>query len=221
MRIVIVDDSVIVREGLRQMLALGGHDVVAALATPDTLPATVSASEPDAVVLDIRMPPTHTDEGLRAATQLRDSFPELGILVLSQYVVPEYAMRLLESGAPFTGYLLKDRILEPQELSVALSRVMAGGTVVDPELVTSLLKTRHQKQPLTALTPRELEVLELMARGLTDKGIAQTLFLTPNTVSTHVGRIFTKLDLPGGATENRRVLAVLGYLNGTGNAKGS
>jgi DNA-binding NarL/FixJ family response regulator len=216
MRIVIVDDSVIVREGLRQVLALSGHEVVAALAAPDALVTTVSASEPDAAVLDIRMPPTHTDEGLRAATQLREDFPHLGILVLSQYVVPEYAMRLLESGAPFTGYLLKDRILEPQELSVALSRLTAGGTVVDPELVTSLLRTRHQKQPLAALTARELEVLELMARGLTDKGIAETLFLTTNTVSTHVGRIFTKLGLPEGATDNRRVLAVLGYLHGTG-----
>jgi len=220
MRIVIVDDSVIVREGLRQVLALEGHEVAAALNAPDALLPTVADNDPDAVVLDIRMPPTHTDEGLQAATELRANFSHLGILVLSQYVVPEYAMRLLQTGAPFTGYLLKDRILEPQELSVALGRIAAGGTVVDPELVTSLLKARHQHPRLSALTPRELEVLEQMARGLTDRGIAETLFLTPNTVSTHVGRIFTKLGLPEGATENRRVLAVLGYLQGTGHVEG-
>ena len=215
MRVIVVDDSVLVREGLQRMLALEGHQVVAALSGPDPASAAVTATCAEAVVLDIRMPPTHTDEGLRAAATLRAQFPTLAIVVLSQYVVPEYALRLLETGAPYTGYLLKDRILQPRELATALDRVATGGTVIDSELVSTMLDNKRRAQPLAALTEREREVLALMAQGLTDKGIADRLNVSTNTVGTHIGRIFAKLGLPDKPSDNRRVLAVLGYLRDT------
>ncbi len=158
------------------------------------------------------MPPTHTDEGLRAAAQLRTGHPRLAILVLSQYVVPEYATRLLEDGERYTGYLLKDRILERHELSHALGRIAAGGTVVDSELVKVMFDARRRDEPLMRLSDRERDVLHLMAQGLSDKGIAERLFISTNTVGTHVQRIFRKLGLPDGADGNKRVLAVLSYL---------
>jgi DNA-binding NarL/FixJ family response regulator len=215
MRVIIADDSVIVREGLQRLLSLEGHEVLAAVTGPDPLMATLAATNVDAVIIDIRMPPTHTDEGLRAAAAIRIRYPGLGIVVLSQYVVPEYAMRLLETGEQYTGYLLKDRVLDPRELTAALDRVVAGGTIIDSDLVSAMLQSKRRTRPLAALTDREREVLKLIAQGLTDKGIADKLFVTTNTVGTHVGHIFSKLGLPEGATENRRVLAVLRYLRDT------
>jgi len=184
---------------------------VAAVTGPEPLPAAVAQHHPDAVVIDIRMPPTHTDEGLRAGAALRARYPRLAILVLSQYIVPEYATRLLGGGERYTGYLLKDRVMEPAQLTSALERIVAGGTVVDPDLVALLLRSRPDG-PLGSLTERESEVLRLMAEGLSDKGIASALFVSTNTVGTHVRHIFSKLGLADGVADNRRVLAVLEYL---------
>jgi len=209
MRVIVVDDSVIVREGLRRLLESEGHEVVDLVARPEQVAAAVATGKPDAVILDIRMPPTFTDEGVRLATTLRATMPRLGILVLSQYAVPEYATRLLESGATGTGYLIKDRVLEPLQLSQALQRLREGGTVVDPDVVGELLTAKRRNDPLDALSEREHEVLRLMAEGLTDRGIAERLFVALNTVGTHVRHIFQKLDLPKSAVDNRRVLAVL------------
>lgn len=216
MRLMVADDAVIVRAGLERLLTAEGHEIVASFATTNPLRTAVAAHEPDAVILDIRMPPTHTDEGLRAAESLRAAHPRLGLLVLSQYVVPEYALRLLEGGERYTGYLLKDRILNHHELSDALERVVHGGTVVDPELVQTLFAMKRRDDPVDRLSAREREVLQLMAQGLSDKGVAERIFVTPNTVGTHIQRIFRKLDLPEGSAGNRRVLAVLSYLQRVG-----
>ena len=212
MRVILAEDSVIIRHGLERLLQREGHEVVESLTSADTLPAAVDRHHPDAVILDIRMPPTHTDEGLRAASALRPGRPALGILVLSQYVVPEYAMRLLESGERATGYLLKDRILDGHELSHALVRIVEGGTVVDPELVAALFANKRRTAPLERLSTREQEVLRLMAEGLSDKGIAERLVVSPHTVGTHVQHIFQKLLLPDATSDNRRVLAALTWL---------
>lgn len=212
MRVIVVDDSVIVREGLKRLLEAENHVVVDAVARPERVAAVVATTGPDAVILDIRMPPTYTDEGLLLAASLRATYPGLGILVLSQYAIPEYATRLLRSGARGTGYLLKDRILEPLQLTDALQRLHRGGTVIDPDVVGELLSSGAVGVPLDRLTPRERDVLRLMAQGLSDKGIAERLYLSPNTVGTHVQRVFRKLDLPDGDTRNRRVLAVLTML---------
>lgn len=209
MRVIVVDDSVIVREGLRRLLEAEGHQVVDLVPRPEQVAAAVATGRPDAVILDIRMPPTFTDEGVRLATELRTTVPHLAILVLSQYAVPEYATRLLESGATGTGYLIKDRVLEPLQLSQALRRLREGGTVVDPDVVGELLTAKRSNDPLDALSEREHEVLGLMAEGLSDRGIAERLFVSLNTVGTHVRHIFQKLDLPRSAIDNRRVLAVL------------
>jgi DNA-binding NarL/FixJ family response regulator len=210
-RVIIIDDSVIIREGLRSLLEAEGHQIVDAIGRLDHIIDLVAASRPDVVILDIRMPPTFTDEGVRAAISLRGIMPEVGILVLSQYAIPEYATRLLESGARGTGYLLKERILEPLQLSQALQRLANGGTVVDPDVVGELITSR-QDDPLDRLSGRERDVLRLMAEGLSDKGIAEQLYVSLNTVGTHVRNIFRKLDLPRGAVEHRRVLAVLAAL---------
>lgn len=212
MRVIVVDDSVIVREGLRQLLNAEGHDVVDMVARPEQVDGAVTAARPDVVILDIRMPPTFTDEGIQVASSLRNATPGLGILVLSQYAVPEYATRLLESGARGTGYLLKDRILQPLQLSQAVERIGEGGTVVDPDVVGELLVLQQGGDPLDRLTGQECQVLRLMAEGLSNKGIAQRLFISLNTVGTHVQRIFRKLDLADTTADNRRVLAVLAYL---------
>jgi DNA-binding NarL/FixJ family response regulator len=212
MRVIVVDDSVIVREGLRRLLEAEGHQVVGALARPDQVNGAVTAERPDVVVLDIRMPPTFTDEGIQVAASLRRAMPTLGILVLSQYAVPEYATRLLESGPRGTGYLLKDRILQPLQLSQALQRLADGGTVVDPDVVGELLASQHAMDPLDRLTSQERQVLQLMAEGLSNKGIAARLYVSLNTVGTHVQHIFRKLGLPDTTADNRRVLAVLAFL---------
>jgi DNA-binding NarL/FixJ family response regulator len=211
-RLVIADDSVIVREGVTRLLTREGHEVLESVADPDRLLAATATGHPDAVLVDIKMPPTFTDEGLRAADTIRARFPGVGVLVLSQYVVAEYAMALLAGGEAGVGYLLKDRVMDPSQLSAALARVCAGGTVIDPELVADLLRTSRTGGPTSALTDRESDVLALMAEGLSDKGIAERLFVSLNTVGTHVQRIFRKLDLPDGAADNRRVHAVLLHL---------
>jgi DNA-binding NarL/FixJ family response regulator len=213
--LILADDSVIIREGLTRLLTDGGHHVCATVSRPEPLLAAVAEHDPDAVVLDIRMPPTHTDEGLRSAAALRARYPRLGILLLSQYVVPEYATRLLGGGDSYTGYLLKDRVMEPAQLTSALARIAAGGTVVDAELVALLLRARRDDTPLGTLTERESDVLRLMAEGMSDKGIATSLFVSTNTVGTHIRHIFSKLGLADGVADNRRVLAVLEYLQRT------
>jgi DNA-binding NarL/FixJ family response regulator len=212
MDLVLADDSVIIREGLTRLLTDAGHHISASVSHPEPLVAVVTEYRPAAVVLDIRMPPTHTDEGLRAAAALRAKFPRLGILMLSQYIVPEYATRLLRGGDAYTGYLLKDRVMEPAQLTSALTRIVGGGTVVDADLVTLLLRARSADGPLVSLTERETDVLRLMAGGFSDKGIATSLFVSTNTVGTHIRHIFSKLGLADGVADNRRVLAVLEYL---------
>ena len=209
MRVIVVDDSIIVREGLRRLLESEGHLVVDMVSRPEQVAGAIATGRPDAVILDIRMPPTYTDEGVRIGISLRRTMPKLGILVLSQYAVPEYATRLLETGATGTGYLIKDRVLVPLQLSQALRRLAEGGTVVDPDVVGELLTAKRSNDPLDALSERERAVLQLMAEGLSDKGIAERLFVSLNTVGTHVRHIFQKLDLPRSAVDNRRVLAVL------------
>ncbi|MBL7486494.1 response regulator transcription factor [Frankia sp. AgB1.9] len=212
MRVIVADDSVIVREGVRRLLEAEGHEVVDLVGDALAIPAAVAHGQPDAVVLDLRMPPTFTDEGLRAALSLRAAASDLGVLLLSQHAVPEYATLLLAGGARATGYLLKDRILAPRQLSETLGILAAGGTVVDPDVVGALLAAGRRDDPIARLSASERAVLELMAQGLSDRGIAQRLFVSVNTVGTHVGSVFRKLDLPAGATDNRRVLAVLTYL---------
>jgi DNA-binding NarL/FixJ family response regulator len=212
MRVIIIDDSVIAREGLRRLLDSEGHQVLVALGRVEPVPHAVERGRPDAVILDIRMPPTFTDEGVELAIALRASWPELAILVLSQYAVPEYATRLLERGASGTGYLLKERIFEPMQLSRALQRLGQGGTVVDPDVVGELIAARRNSEVLDCLTSKEREVLRLMAEGLSNKGIAQRMVVSLDTVGTHVQHIFRKLRLPGSPAANRRVLAVLAFL---------
>ena len=212
MRVAIADDSILVREGLCRIFAEHGLEVTAAAANADDLIRAVDANPPDAAVLDIRMPPTHTDEGIEAAREIRTRFPAVGVVVLSQYVDADYALRLLDGEARGAGYLLKDRVMDAGELVAAIERVAAGETVVDAELVASLLGRRRRADALDELTDREREVLSLMAEGLTDRGIAERLWVTPKTVETHVRHIMRKLDLPAGSAYNRRVHAVLAYL---------
>ena len=212
MRVIVAEDSVIVRTGLERLLSHEGHDVVSALNSTTALAAVVDTHLPDAVILDIRMPPTHTDEGLRAAMALRPGHPQLGLLMLSQYVVPEYALRLLQTGEAYTGYLLKDRIMDGRALTNALARITGGGTVVDPTLIAALMAEGQQGPALRQLSHREHDVLRLMAEGLSDKGIAENLVLSTNTVGTHIQHIFQKLGLPDDSSANRRVLAAVHYL---------
>jgi DNA-binding NarL/FixJ family response regulator len=211
-RLVIAEDSALLREGLARLLGDEGFDVVATVASPDELLRSVQRDAPDVAVVDIRMPPTHTDEGLVAAETIRQSWPHVGVLVLSQYVETEYALRLLEGSDERCGYLLKDRVLDVGQLADAIGRVDAGGVVVDPELVARLVGRSRPSSPLDELTPREREVLALMAEGLTDRGIGERLFVAPKTVETHIHHIFAKLGLPESAAENKRVHAVLTYL---------
>jgi DNA-binding NarL/FixJ family response regulator len=211
-RVVIADDSMLLREGVARLLADEDFDVVAQVASAEELLRCVEAEAPDVAVVDIRMPPTHTDEGLVAAETIRRRRPHTGVLVLSQYIETEYALRLLEGGEERCGYLLKDRVLDAGQLADAVRRVGNGGVVVDPELVARLVGRSRASSPLDELTPREHEVPALMAQGLTDRGIGERLFVTPKTVETHIRHIFSKLRLPETATDNKRVHAVLTYL---------
>src|SRR5512132_682653 len=211
-RVAIAEDSLLVREGLGRILRDAGFEVVGAAANVEELLDLVERARPDVALVDIRLPPSYSDEGLRAAAEIRTRFPEVALLVLSQYVEAEYALRLLEGSEQRVGYLLKDRILDASQLTDAIGRVVGGGVVVDPSLVAQLLDRRRRADPLDELTPREREVLGLMAEGLTDRGIAQRLYVTPKTVETHVHHIFQKLSLPESALENKRVRAVLAYL---------
>jgi DNA-binding NarL/FixJ family response regulator len=212
MRVVIAEDSAMLREGLAGLLADRGHEVCAAIADADALLAAVAEHRPDVAVVDIRMPPTHTDEGLRAALRLRRDHPGTGVLVFSQYIETRYAAQLLEGDASGVGYLLKDRVADVAEFVDALTRVAAGGTALDPEVVSQLLRASRRTDGLAALTPREREVLTLMAEGRSNAGIASALVVTGGVVEKHVASIFGKLGLPPSEGDNRRVLAVLRYL---------
>jgi DNA-binding NarL/FixJ family response regulator len=210
LRVLVVEDDVLLRDGLQALLARFGHTVVETLGDAAVVGPAVDRLAPDVVVTDVRMPPTFTDEGLRAALALRATRPGTAVLVLSQYVEQTYAAELLESGAGGVGYLLKDRVGRVADFVQAVATVAAGGTVVDPEVVRRLL--RRRRDPLTRLSPRELEVLTLMAEGRSNAAIARALLVSEAAVAKHVGNIMTKLDLPPTADDHRRVLAVLAFL---------
>jgi DNA-binding NarL/FixJ family response regulator len=212
LRVVIAEDAALFREGLAQLIESRGHQVVESAADGAALVAAVARHRPDVVVADIRMPPTHTDEGLRAAVELRRAYPRLGVLVLSQYIETRYAARLLEDNAAGIGYLLKDRVADVADFTEALERVAAGGTALDPEVVSQLVRSSQQTEGLVGLTPRERDVLALMAEGRSNAGIAAALVVSASVVEKHVANIFAKLRLPPSEADNRRVLAVLRYL---------
>jgi DNA-binding NarL/FixJ family response regulator len=212
MRVVIADDAVLLREGLIRLVEENGHTVVAAVGDGPSLVEAIVEHRPEVSIVDVRMPPSHTDEGLRAAVEARKKVPGSPILVLSQYVEVEYADDLLADRVGAMGYLLKDRVSEVAEFLDALSRVAAGGTVLDPEVVGQLLVRRRRDDPLRNLTPREREVLGLMAEGRSNTAIARKMVVTEGAVEKHVRNIFTKLDLPPDEEQHRRVLAVLTYL---------
>ena len=212
MRVALADDSLLVREGVKRLLAEAGIEVCGEAGDAEELASVVDETRPDVVVLDIRMPPTHTDEGLRAAAALRTSRPQTAVLVLSQYVDADYALRLLNDGGQACGYLLKERITHGRDLCDAIERLAKGETVVDPQLVHELLGRARPRSPIDDLTARERQILSLMAEGLTDRGIADRLWLSTKTVESHVRHILQKLNLPEDRTRNRRVAAVLTYL---------
>jgi DNA-binding NarL/FixJ family response regulator len=213
MRVVVADDAVLLREGLVRLLTENGHEVVAVVGDGPSLVTAIITHRPDASIVDVRMPPSHTDEGLRASVQARQLVPGSPVLVLSQYVEVSYADDLLADRRGGVGYLLKDRVADIADFLDALHRVAGGGTVLDPEVVAQLV-TRRGRGPLDALTPREREVLALMAEGRSNTAIARTLVVTDGAVEKHVKNIFTKLDLPPDEEQHRRVLAVLTYLGG-------
>ncbi|MFC0113765.1 response regulator [Kibdelosporangium aridum] len=212
MRIVLAEDSTLLREGLVRLLAEEGHDVVAAVGDGAALVDAVAAEQPDVCVVDVRMPPTHTDEGLRAALEIRERWPEIGVLVLSQYVEKRYATQLITSDAGAVGYLLKDRVAQVGEFLDALDRVGAGNAAFDPEVVRQLLARTTHTDPLSRLTSREVDVLRQMAEGYTNDRIASSLHISRSAVEKHVNSIFDKLDLARSTGYSRRVLAVLRYL---------
>ncbi|MCL3860799.1 response regulator transcription factor [Actinotalea sp. K2] len=222
MRIVLAEDSVLLREGLIRLLQEAGHTVVAAVGHADEVLPAVLAHRPDLAVVDVRMPPTFTDDGLRAAVSIRREVPGTGVLVLSQYVEESYARDLLATPAHGTGtsrpggvgYLLKDRVQDLDALSDAVERVAAGGSVLDPDVVAQLLVARQVADPLAVLTPREREVLGLMAEGRSNTAIAQRMVVTEGAVEKHISNLFMKLDLPSSSADHRRVLAVLTWLQG-------
>jgi DNA-binding NarL/FixJ family response regulator len=213
LRVVIAEDAALFRAGLVRLIEEHGHLVCAAVADGEALLAAVAEHRPDVAVADIRMPPGHTDEGLRAALVIRSRHPGTGVLVLSQYIETRYAARLLESSAGGVGYLLKERVADVAEFTEALARVAAGGTALDPEVVAQLLRASRRAEGLAALTDRERDVLALMAEGGSNAGIAAALVVSPGTVEKHVASIFGKLGLPASEGDNRRVLAVLRYLS--------
>ena len=214
MRVALADDAVILREGLSRLLEEAGFDIVGLAADGEELLELVERTLPDVAIVDIRMPPTHTDEGLRAAKVIRERWPTVGLLVLSQHVNARYALELLSSGTDGVGYLLKERVSDLDELSSSVNRVGQGGSVLDPAVVGELVGRRRQADnPLEHLTERELEVLALMAEGRSNHAIAERLFVTDHTVEKHVKNIFGTLCLPVSADDHRRVLAVVTYLN--------
>jgi DNA-binding NarL/FixJ family response regulator len=212
MQVMIADDAVLFREGLARVLQAAGIQVLAQVGDAEQLLARVRASPPDAVVVDIRMPPTHTREGLDAAQRIRAEHPEVGVLVLSQYVEPHHAIQLLQDGASGVGYLLKDRVADVNEVVDAVRRIAAGGSVIDPEVVSQLVSRRRTRDPIQELSERERQVLALMAEGRSNQAICERLFLSPKTVEAHVHSIFTRLDLHAAPDDHRRVLAVLAFL---------
>ncbi len=212
MRVVVADDAVLLREGLVRLLEEADHTVLAAVGDGPSLVDAIVTHRPDVSIVDVRMPPTHTDEGLRAAVQARAQVPGAPILVLSQYVEVSYADDLLADRAGAVGYLLKDRVVDIDDFLDGLRRVASGGTVLDPEVVGQLLTRRRHKDPITALTQREQDVLSLMAEGKSNTAIARDLVVTEGAVEKHVTNIFTKLELHVDGDQNRRVLAVLAYL---------
>lgn len=213
MRVVLVEDSTLLREGLSRVLAELGHTVAATASSADTGLAAILAHLPEVAVVDVRLPPDHSDDGVRLAIDARNAIPNLPILLLSQYVESTYLSQLLSVGAGAIGYLLKQRIQDLDALDAALHQVGSGGTVLDPEVVAQLLAQRHSGAPLDRLTPREREVLALMAEGRSNRALADALTISTGAVEKHVASIFTKLDLPVSRDEHRRVLAVLTYLD--------
>ena len=212
LRVALAEDSVLLREGLTRILRDAGLEVVAAYDNADDLLRRVRSLPPDVVIVDIRLPPTHSDEGMRAALHIRQHQPEVGVLVLSQYVELGLALQLLSESAEGVGYLLKDRIGDVTEFIAAVRRVAAGGSAIDPKIVSTLLRRRRSDDPLAQLTPREREVLELMATGTSNQGVADALVITLRAVEKYVSSIFDKLGIPSTRSESRRVLAVLLYL---------
>jgi len=211
-RVAIAEDSVLLREGLSHLLTEGGFDVVGRWDNSEDLLARVRLDPPDVVILDIRLPPTHSDEGMRAALHVRERYPDVGVLVLSQYVEVGLAMKLLADSAEGLGYLLKDRISDVPEFLAAVRRVARGGSALDPTIVSTMLTRRRHDDPLELLTPRERQVLELMATGSSNQGIADTMVITLRAVEKYVSSVFDKLGIPSSASESRRVLAVLLFL---------
>ncbi len=212
MRVIVAEDVLITREGVVHILETSGVEVVAQVEDAEGLQRLVGELDPDAVVLDIRMPPSHTDEGLQAANTLRKAFPRLGVVVLSQYLEPGYALRLLEGNVDRVGYLLKERIFHPAVLVDALRRVIEGETVVDPTIVARVMGRKRANDPLAELSPREREVLALVAEGYSNKAIAERLFVTDRTVEAHMAQVFSKLGIEESPGSHRRVLAVLTFL---------
>jgi len=211
-RVAVAEDSVLLREGLSRLLTDGGFDVVGGWDNCEDLLAKVRVDPPDVVIVDIRLPPTHSDEGMRAALQIRQRHPAVGVLVLSQYVEVGLAMKLLADSAEGVGYLLKDRISDVPEFLAAVRRVARGGSALDPTIVSTMLARRRRDDPLELLTPRERQVLELMATGSSNQGIADTMVITLRAVEKYVSSVFDKLGIPNSASESRRVLAVLLFL---------
>ena len=212
MRVVVAEDSVLFREGLVRLLDDSGFEVAAQARDANELRSAVQRERPDVAIVDVRMPPTQTDEGTKVAKELKDEQPELGVLVLSQVVESVHALDLFSDHPEGFGYLLKDRVLNVDEFLEAVRRVADGGTAIDPEVVGQLMGRRRERDPLEELTPREREVLGLMAEGLSNRGICERLFLSPKTIETHVNSIFMKLNLAPAPDDHRRVLAVLAFL---------
>jgi len=212
MRVIVAEDTMLTREGIVRLLEDAGIEVVEQVEDGDALLRKVSVAKPDVAIVDIKMPPTHTDEGLVAAQQIRERHPAVGVLLLSQYVEPRYAMRLLEEHPERVGYLLKERVFDVVVLIYALNRIVDGETVIDPTIVSRLVGRRRRQDPLAELTEREREVLSLLAEGLSNRAIAERLFVTERTVEAHIKQVFLKLGLAESREQHRRVLAVLAFL---------
>ncbi|WP_030677927.1 LuxR C-terminal-related transcriptional regulator [Streptomyces sp. NRRL B-1347] len=213
MRVVLAEDHFLLRDGVTRLLRAFGHEVVAAVDNGPGLLDALTGLRPDVAVVDVRLPPTFSDEGLRAAVAARTEVPGLPVLLLSQYVEPLYAHELLTTGSEGVGYVLKERVSNGAEFIATIERVAAGGTALDPEVVSKLVTGKSRDEPFASLTPREREVLECLAQGLSNAGSAEALFITEKAVAKHISNIFTKLNLPPSETANRRVLAALAYLN--------